>query len=221
MRESNWWGSFLFLFIIILVLFTFSHNTIADDDQPTIVPKSVSGKLSFITPSAADPKFIGIRYGERSDEIMLRLNPDGIQVVNRQNLSEFSKGDSVEVVFDEITITKKEKTKIKRIANIVRFVRAAGEDELEEFGLLEDPYVKFRREKILELIEQGVIPPPDKFDLSQQEIRALEEHYMREYKRKGEWPTEAIEHYQNRIKSRKLKSGEEKGSWRSKEKGDD
>jgi hypothetical protein len=172
-----------------------------------IAAKQVTGEVSSIHPRK-NPRFIGITYAEgggAAREMVLFIDKN-VGLVHIKSVSDIGIGDSISVTYYEITETNKEgKERTKRVARVVRLVQKADEEKLEKYGLVENPYIKFRREKIQKMVESGELPPLGDLDLTPQEIRELEQLKMLEYKQKGEWPAQALDRWKKRLEKRRSK----------------
>lgn len=88
------------------------------------VMKGVSGEVSAI-----GKDYIAIVYNRdmkkgTEEEIMLSIAKD-IKLEHKRSLSEIGAGDTVEVQFEEVTEQTNEGPRTKRIAKVIRFIRAA------------------------------------------------------------------------------------------------
>jgi len=97
--------------------------------KEVVETKEIIGRLSSRSP-INEPKYIGIiildSKGKDSGQDMFFSADDELKVQHKKKFSDINIGDTIKVVYDEITQVTEDggKRLIKRVAKIVKFVRA-------------------------------------------------------------------------------------------------
>ena len=135
-KMSKVTGTFGFSWIVVaafLVLGLGVAGALRADEcseiKETIETREIIGRLSSRSP-ISKPRYIGIiildSKGKDSGQDMFFSADDELKVQHKKKFSDIKIGDTVKVVYDEITqITEDGKKRlIKRVARVVKFVRA-------------------------------------------------------------------------------------------------
>ena len=113
--------------------------------------KQVQGQVSSLTP-AKNPEYIGVDYQEDKEtgvayEIVLAIDKN-IKLEHKRSLADIAVGDSVDVTYEEATVTTAEgQQQTRRTAKVISFVKPADTITRHKYGIFTEQETREMKEK--------------------------------------------------------------------------